>query len=640
MNTIIEEYGINVFSDETMKEYLSSATYNALMKTIESGAPLDESIAAEVSKGMKEWALKMGATHYTHWFQPMTGTTAEKHDSFLSPVTRGKAIAEFSGKELFKGEPDASAFPSGGLRATFEARGYTAWDPTSHAFIKEGVLCIPTAFCSHGGFALDKKTPLLRSMKAIDKQAMRILRLLGNTTSKRVITTVGAEQEYFLVDKNLFEKREDLMICGRTLFGNPPPKAQQMSDHYFGAIKPRVLQFMSDLDKELWKLGVPAKTEHNEAAPAQHELAPVYATSNIATDENQLVMELMRKIAHRHGLECLLHEKPFDGINGSGKHNNWAMSTDDGINLLDAGKTPSENVQFLIFLAAVIKAVDEHQDLLRISASGATNDNRLGGFEAPPAVISIYLGDELSNILTAIENEKTYIKKDTVYLHTGADVLPKLKMDSTDRNRTSPFAFTGNKFEFRMLGSSASIACTNFILNTIVADALEEYADELERAEDINIGINTLIKRTFAKHKRIIFNGDGYSNEWREEAERRGLLNLKSTVDALPYYIKDENVELFERHKVLCKEEIYSRYEILLNSYINIVRIEAATLHDIVSKKIIPAVCKFSECSLLLLNLKRILRSALIPKPSFLSIYQGIWIACLTILINSRPMFS
>lgn len=594
MNTIIEEYGINVFSDETMKEYLSSATYNALMKTIESGAPLDESIAAEVSKGMKEWALKMGATHYTHWFQPMTGTTAEKHDSFLSPVTRGKAIAEFSGKELFKGEPDASAFPSGGLRATFEARGYTAWDPTSHAFIKEGVLCIPTAFCSHGGFALDKKTPLLRSMKAIDKQAMRILRLLGNTTSKRVITTVGAEQEYFLVDKNLFEKREDLMICGRTLFGNPPPKAQQMSDHYFGAIKPRVLQFMSDLDKELWKLGVPAKTEHNEAAPAQHELAPVYATSNIATDENQLVMELMRKIAHRHGLECLLHEKPFDGINGSGKHNNWAMSTDDGINLLDAGKTPSENVQFLIFLAAVIKAVDEHQDLLRISASGATNDNRLGGFEAPPAVISIYLGDELSNILTAIENEKTYIKKDTVYLHTGADVLPKLKMDSTDRNRTSPFAFTGNKFEFRMLGSSASIACTNFILNTIVADALEEYADELERAEDINIGINTLIKRTFAKHKRIIFNGDGYSNEWREEAERRGLLNLKSTVDALPYYIKDENVELFERHKVLCKEEIYSRYEILLNSYINIVRIEAATLHDIVSKKIIPAVCKFS----------------------------------------------
>ncbi len=594
MNNLVEEYGLNVFSDETMKEYLSDATYSALMKTIESGAPLDESIAAEVSKGMKEWALKMGATHYTHWFQPMTGTTAEKHDSFLSPVTRGKAIVEFSGKELFKGEPDASAFPSGGLRATFEARGYTAWDPTSHAFIKEGVLCIPTAFCSHGGFALDKKTPLLRSMKAIDKQAMRILRLLGNTTTKRVITTVGAEQEYFLVDKQLFEEREDLMICGRTLFGNPPPKAQQMSDHYFGAIKPRVLQFMSDLDKELWKLGVPAKTEHNEAAPAQHELAPVYATSNIATDENQLVMELMRKVAHRHGLECLLHEKPFDGINGSGKHNNWAMSTDDGINLLDAGKTPSENVQFLIFLAAVIKAVDEHQDLLRISASGATNDNRLGGFEAPPAIISIYLGEELSNILTAIENEKTYIKKDTVYLHTGADVLPKLKMDSTDRNRTSPFAFTGNKFEFRMLGSSASIACTNFILNTIVADALEEYADELERAEDINVGINTLIKRTLNKHKRIIFNGDGYSKEWVKEAEKRGLLNLKSTVDALPYYIKEENVKLFERHKVLCKEEINSRYEILLNSYINIIRIEAATLHDIVSKKIIPATCKFS----------------------------------------------
>lgn len=594
MYDMVAEYGINVFTDEVMQEYLSESVYDALIKTVEAGEPLDDSIAAEVAEAMKEWAIKKGATHFTHWFQPMTGGTAEKHDSFLTPLSRGKAITEFSGKELIKGEPDASSFPSGGLRATFEARGYTAWDPTSLAFIKEDVLCIPTAFCTYGGYALDKKTPLLRSMKAIDKQAMRILRLLGNTTSKRVISTVGAEQEYFLVDRTLFEQREDLMICGRTLFGNRPPKAQQMSDHYFGAIKTRVHQFMADLDRELWRLGVPAKTEHNEAAPAQHELAPVYATANIATDENQLVMELMKKTAHRHGLECLLHEKPFEGINGSGKHNNWALSTDDGINLFKAGKTPSENVQFLIFLAAVIKAVDEHQDLLRIAASGATNDNRLGGYEAPPAIVSIYLGDELSDILTAIEDERTYIKKDTVYLHTGADVLPRLKMDSTDRNRTSPFAFTGNKFEFRMLGSSASIGCTNFILNTIVADALEQYADELEKAEDINVGINNLIKRTFSKHKRIVFNGDGYSEEWIAEAERRGLLNLASTVDALPYYISEDNISLFERQQVLCREEIQSRYEILVNSYINIVRIEAATFHDMVSKKIIPAACDFS----------------------------------------------
>ncbi len=594
MHSTVEEYGINVFNDEIMQEYLSPATYSALMSTVEAGEPLDESIAAEVACAMKEWAVKMGATHFTHWFQPMTGGTAEKHDSFLMPVSRGRAVTEFSGKELIKGEPDASSFPSGGLRATFEARGYTAWDPTSHAFIKEGVLCIPTAFCSYGGFALDKKTPLLRSMRAIDKQAMRILRLLGNSSSKHVISTVGAEQEYFLVDRALFERREDLMICGRTLFGNRPPKAQQMSDHYFGALKTRVKSFMAELDEELWRLGVPAHTEHNEAAPAQHELAPVYATANIATDENQLVMELMKKIAHRHGLECLLHEKPFEGINGSGKHDNWGLSTDDGINLFKAGKTPSQNVQFLIFLAAVIKAVDEHQDLLRISASGATNDNRLGGYEAPPAIISIYLGDELSDILTAIEDERTYIKRDTVYLHTGADVLPRLKMDSTDRNRTSPFAFTGNKFEFRMLGSSASIGCTNFILNTIVADALEQYADELEKAEDINVAINALIKRTFAKHKRIVFNGDGYSPEWLEEAKRRGLLNLASTVDALPHYIKEENITLFERQQVLCREEIFSRYEILVKSYINIVRIEAATFHDMVSKRIIPAAVKFS----------------------------------------------
>ena len=594
MEFMPNEFGIDVFSDEIMKERLSDATYAALHATAEAGERLDSSIAAEVAAAMKEWAIEKGATHYTHWFQPMTGATAEKHDSFMMPAGRGKAVAEFSGKELIKGEPDASSFPSGGLRATFEARGYTAWDPTSHAFIKDGVLCIPTAFCSYGGYALDKKTPLLRSMKAIDTEAMRILRLLGNNTSKHVITTVGAEQEYFLVDRGLFSEREDLMICGRTLFGTKPPKAQQMSDHYFGVLKPRVREFMEELDRELWKLGVPAKTRHNEAAPAQHELAPVYATANVACDENQLVMELMRKTAQKHGLECLLHEKPFDGINGSGKHNNWALSTDDGINLLKAGKTPSENVSFLVFLTAVIKAVDEHQDLLRISAAGATNDCRLGGYEAPPAVISIFLGDELTAILDSIENEHTYIERDTVELHTGADVLPTLKTDSTDRNRTSPFAYTGNKFEFRMLGSSASIACTNIVLNTIVADVLRQFADELSSADDLDKALNSLLKRTIREHKRIIFNGDGYSKEWAQEAKRRGLSELSSTPDALPCYILPENIELFERHKVLCKEEMYSRYEILVESYINVIRIEAATMHDMISKKIIPAASRFA----------------------------------------------
>lgn len=594
MNFLTKEYGINVFNDEVMKNRLSEATYNTLKKTVESSEPLDTSLAEDVAKAMMEWAIEKGATHYTHWFQPMTGTTAEKHDSFLSPVAGGKAITEFSGKELIKGEPDASSFPSGGLRATFEARGYTAWDPTSYAFIKEGVLCIPTAFCSYSGHALDKKTPLLRSMRAINNEAMRVLRLLGNTTSKSIVPTVGAEQEYFLVDKKLYEKREDLMICGRTLFGNPPPKAQQMSDHYFGAIKPRVHEFMSELNHELWKLGIPAKTEHNEAAPAQHELAPVYSTVNVATDENQIVMEMMRKVAERHGLECLLHEKPFEGVCGSGKHNNWALSTDDGINLFKAGKKPAENLQFLLFLSAVIKAVDEYQDLLRVSASGATNDNRLGGYEAPPAIISIFLGDELTDILTSIENGEAYLKKNTVYMQTGSDVLPKFKKDTTDRNRTSPFAFTGNKFEFRMLGSSASIGCTNIILNTIVADALGSFADELEKVDDVTTAVYDLIRRTIKEHKRIIFNGDGYSEEWIEEAKKRGLLNLASTVDALPHYIKEKNIALFEKHGVLCKEEMLSRYEILVESYINVVRIEAATLAEMVSKRLVPNITKFS----------------------------------------------
>lgn len=589
MNRLIEDYGIQVFNRDVMKERLSAETYETIIRTAESGEPLDSTIAEEVARAMKEWAIEKGATHFTHWFQPMTGATAEKHDSFLTPVNRGKAVTEFSGKELIKGEPDASSFPSGGLRATFEARGYTAWDPTSYAFIKEDVLCIPTAFCSYGGYALDKKTPLLRSMKAIDKQALRILRLFGNTTSRHVIATVGAEQEYFLIDKELFMRREDLMLCGRTLFGNRPPKAQQMSDHYFGALKSRVKAFMAELDAELWKLGVPAHTEHNEAAPAQHELAPVFATANIACDENQLVMELMRKIAEKHGLVCLLHEKPFEGVNGSGKHNNWALSTDDGINLFKAGKTPSENVQFLLFLCAAVEAVDRHQDLLRISAAGATNDCRLGGFEAPPAVVSVFLGDELTDILTSIEHEETYLKKDTVYLSTGADVLPRLRMDSTDRNRTSPFAFTGNKFEFRMLGSSASIACTNIMLNTMMADVLERYADELEQAEDFNAALNDLLKRTVREHKRIIFNGDGYSEEWRAEAKRRGLLDLSSTVDALAHYVTEENVAMFERQKVLCREEMLSRCEILLESYIHVIRIEAATMIEIGNKKIIPA---------------------------------------------------
>ena len=594
MNFLTKEYGVNVFNDEVMKSRLSESTYNTLRKTVESSEPLDTSLAEDVAKAMMEWAIEKGATHYTHWFQPMTGTTAEKHDSFLSPVAGGKAITEFSGKELIKGEPDASSFPSGGLRNTFEARGYTAWDPTSYAFIKEGVLCIPTAFCSYSGHALDKKTPLLRSMKALNTEAMRVLRLLGNTTSKSVVPTVGAEQEYFLVDKELYEKREDLMICGRTLFGNPPPKAQQMSDHYFGAIKPRVHEFMGELNHELWKLGIPAKTEHNEAAPAQHELAPVYSTVNVATDENQIVMEMMRKVAERHGLECLLHEKPFEGVCGSGKHNNWALSTDDGINIFKAGKKPAENLQFLLFLTAVIKAVDDYQDLLRVSASGATNDTRLGGYEAPPAIISIFLGDELTDILTSIENGETYLKKNTVYMQTGSDVLPTFKKDTTDRNRTSPFAFTGNKFEFRMLGSSASIGCTNIILNTIVADALGSFADELEKADDITSAVYDLIRRTIKEHKRIIFNGDGYSEEWIEEAKKRGLLNLVSTVDALPHYIKEKNIALFEKHGVLCREEMLSRYEILVESYINVVRIEAATLAEMVSKRLVPNITKFS----------------------------------------------
>lgn len=595
MSNVPEIFGSMVFNDVVMKERLPKDTYKALKKTREQGKPLESHVANVVANAMKEWAIEKGATHFTHWFQPMTGITAEKHDSFIYPIENGKVIMEFSGKELIKGEPDASSFPSGGLRATFEARGYTAWDPTSDAFIKDGSLCIPTAFCSYGGEALDKKTPLLRSMEAIDKQAMRILRLFGNTTAHRVNTTVGPEQEYFLIDKAKYEKRKDLVYTGRTLFGAKPPKGQELEDHYFGVIKPRVSAYMKELDEELWKLGILAKTKHNEVAPSQHELAPIFSTANIATDHNQLTMEVMKKVAFKHNLACLLHEKPFAGVNGSGKHNNWSLTTDTGINLLEPGDSPRENAQFLLFFAAIIKAVDEHQDLMRVSVASAGNDHRLGANEAPPAIVSIFVGEELSAVLDSIENDSAYNRKDKAYMNIGVDVLPTFPKDTTDRNRTSPFAFTGNKFEFRMLGSSLSIACPNMILNTIVAEALCEFADKLEKASDFNAELNKLIRDTIKEHKRIIFNGNNYSEEWVTEAKRRGLLNLCSTPEALPYYISDKNVALFERFNVLSKTELYSRYEIQLDNYCKQLHIEALTMVDMIKKDILPAACSYMK---------------------------------------------
>lgn len=595
MSNISEIFGSMVFNDHVMKTRLPKDTYRTLKKTIENGQSLDRGIADIVANAMKDWAIEKGVTHFTHWFQPMTGITAEKHDSFISPTGDGSVIMEFSGKELIKGEPDASSFPSGGLRATFEARGYTAWDPTSYAFIKDNTLCIPTAFCSYSGEALDKKTPLLRSMESVNLQALRILKLFGNEEVTRVNTTVGPEQEYFLLDKNLASQRKDLVYCGRTLFGAKPPKGQELEDHYFGAIKPRVSAYMKELDEELWKLGILAKTKHNEVAPSQHELAPIFSTTNIATDHNQLTMEMMKKIALHHGLTCLLHEKPFAGVNGSGKHNNWSISTNTGVNLLEPGDSPQENAQFLLFLAAVIKAVDEYQDLLRVSVANAGNDHRLGANEAPPAIVSIFLGEELTNILEAIEIGNVYNKKEKTEMEIGVDVLPRFPKDTTDRNRTSPFAFTGNKFEFRMLGSTFSISGPNIILNTIISEALSQFADILETAEDFTKSLNDLIKTTITEHKRIVFNGNNYSDEWVKEAEKRGLLNLKSTVDALPYFISDKNVKLFTKHKIFTESEIHSRYEILMENYCKTIHIEALTMLDMVKKDILPAVCSYTK---------------------------------------------
>ena len=585
-------YGSLVFNDKVMRNKLPKDMYKALRKTIENGTHLELDVANSVAVAMKEWAVENGATHFTHWFQPMTGFTAEKHDSFITPVGDGEVIMDFSGKELVKGEPDASSFPSGGLRATFEARGYTAWDPTSPAFIKDRTLYIPTAFCSYGGQALDKKTPLLRSMEALSNSAVKMLKLLGNESVTRVSTTVGPEQEYFLVDKELYKKRKDLIFCGRTLFGAAAPKGQEMEDHYFCALKTRVAAYMHDLDEELWKLGIPAKTKHNEVAPAQHELAPVFDTANIAVDHNQLTMEIMKKVADKHGLVCLLHEKPFEGINGSGKHNNWSMTTNDGKNLLDPGTTPAQNIQFLVFLMAVIKAVDEYADLMRVSATSAGNDHRLGGNEAPPAIVSIFLGDELTAVLESIENDTYFGKQEKIQLETGAHVLPHFFKDNTDRNRTSPFAFTGNKFEFRMLGSAASVANPNMVLNTAVAEALEQFYKELEgtKPEDMEHAVHELIKRAIKKHKRVIFNGNGYTDAWVEEAKARGLYNLPSTPDCLPQFIADKNVELFTKHNIFTKEEIFSRYEILLENYVKTIGIESRTLEEMLTKDFLPAV--------------------------------------------------
>lgn len=607
MINVPEMFACMVFNESEMKKRLSANIYASLKKTMVEGCPLELGVANEVANAMKDWAIEKGATHYSHWFQPLTGITAEKHDSFLTPAAEGKIIMSFSGKELIKGEPDASSFPSGGYRSTFEARGYTVWDPTSFPFVKDHTLCIPTAFCSYNGEALDKKTPLLRSMEAINKQALRVLRALGDTETKNIKTTVGPEQEYFLIRKEDYEKRMDLRYTGRTLFGAMPPKGQEMEDHYFGIIRPQVSAFMKELDEELWKLGVLAKTKHNEVAPAQHELAPIFATTNIATDHNQLTMELMKKIADKHGLACLLHEKPFDGINGSGKHNNWSISTNKGVNLLDPTDSPETNTRFLLFLSAIIKAVDEHQDLLRISVASAGNDHRLGANEAPPAIISMFLGDELEQIVDAIASDSEYAKKSVEKMALGTKVIPVFTKDNTDRNRTSPFAFTGNKFEFRMLGSTFSIACPNMILNTIVADELSQFADELEKASDIEVSAKEIIHRVVKEHRRIIFNGNNYSDEWVKEAEKRGLLNLKSTPEALPHYIDEKNVELFARHHIFTKSELVSRYEILEENYAKTMNIEVLTMIELTKRDIIPAVSAFtSDMSAAVLNKKSV----------------------------------
>lgn len=602
---IPELFASSVFGDDVMKERLSEDVYSALKRTTAEGAPLDPAIAAEVASAMKDWAIEKGATHFSHWFQPMTGITAEKHESFIS-VKDGKLIMDFSGKELIKGEPDASSFPSGGLRATFEARGYTAWDPSSYAFIKEGTLCIPTAFCSFGGLALDKKTPLLRSMEALNVQTLRILRLFGNTTVKRALPTIGAEQEYFLIDKEVYEKREDLIVTGRTLFGARSPKGQELNDHYFGTIRPRVAAFMRELDEELWKLGVYAKTEHNETAPSQHELAPYFTTANIAVDHNQLTMAIMKRVAEKHGMVCLLHEKPFANVNGSGKHNNWSITTDSGTNLLEPGSSPAENAQFILLLTAVIKAVDEYQDLLRMSVASAGNDHRLGGSEAPPAIISMFIGEDLEEIIEGIANGDKVRSRKKKLMNLGVDLLPTLQTDTTDRNRTSPFAFTGNKFEFRMPGSEFSISEPNIVLNTIIAEELRQFADELEsRGEtDFNAALKTLVAREVKKHRRIIFNGNNYSDEWVKEAEKRGLLNLSSADEAIPTFALKKNVEMFSRHGVFSEAEIRSRMEIMLENYCKTVHIEAATTVDMVRKQIYPAICKYLGTVLGNINLK------------------------------------
>ncbi len=595
MSNVTEIFGSEVFNDTVMRSMLGQDTYDALMETITDGKPMSLETANVVASAMKDWALKKGATHYTHWFQPMTGITAEKHDSFISPAEGGKAIMEFSGKELIKGEPDASSFPSGGLRETCEARGYTAWDPSSFAFIKDGTLCVPTAFCSYGGEALDKKTPLLRSMEAINTQAVRVLKLMGEDSVHSINITVGPEQEYFLVDKNLYDMREDLVFTGRTLFGAKPPKGQELDDHYFGVIKPRVSAFMKELDEELWKLGIYAKTKHNEAAPAQHELAPVFTTVNIATDHNQLTMEMMKKVALKHDLVCLLHEKPFAGVNGSGKHNNWSISTDGGENIFKPGKNPHDNKRFILFLCAVIKAVDEYQDLLRVCISTAGNDHRLGGDEAPPAIVSLYLGEQIENVLEALENDAEYSEKKREKMQSGAHVIPTFSKDTADRNRTSPLAFTGNKFEFRMLGSANSVAGPNTVFNTIVAEALCQFADEMEKADDVKEAIDDLIRKTIKKHKRIIFSGNNYSEEWVKEAEKRGLLNISSTPEAIPYLIDKKNIALFTKHAVYNEAELEARCEILLETYVKTVNIEALTMVDMIKKDIIPAVSSYTE---------------------------------------------
>lgn len=593
MANVPEIFGSMVFNDQKMQERLPKATYKALKKTIQNGEPLDLSVANVVANAMKDWAIELGCTHYTHWFQPMTGVTAEKHDSFIAPNGDGKVIMEFSGKELIKGEPDASSFPSGGIRATFEARGYTTWDPTSYAFVKDGSLYIPTAFCSYTGEILDKKTPLLRSMERLSTEAVKVLHLLGKDDVTRVTTTVGPEQEYFLIDKNMYDQREDLIFTGRTLFGAKAPKGQELDDHYFGSIKTRVAEYMKDLDEELWKLGILAKTKHNEVAPSQHELAPIFSTSNVATDHNELTMEIMKKTAEKHGLVCLLHEKPFAGVNGSGKHNNWSISTNTGENLLDPGKNPESNTQFLLFLAAIVKAVHEYQDLLRITVASAGNDHRLGANEAPPAIISMYLGDDLGALVDSIINDTEYVSKGKVKMMTGVDVLADFKKDTSDRNRTSPFAFTGNKFEFRALGSSLNIACPNYMLNTMVAEELSQFYDELKDAKDLDSAIKTLIKRVFTEHQSIIFNGDNYAPEWVEEAERRGLLNLKSLPEAEAHFMDQKNIDLFVNNKIMSEEELRARYEIELENYSKQINIEALTMIEMAKKDITPAVTSF-----------------------------------------------